>query len=290
METFLSTLDRPTLILVKSVIGYGAPDIQGTSKAHSDPLGPEEIKKAKRAYGWPEDAQFRVPDGVRERLNETMGRRGGDAFAAWEACQHQYAAAYPELAAELLQIQAHELPGDWDRDIPVFPPDAKGMASRDASGKTLNLIAPRVPWLIGGAAARGGSTKTKLDFDGAGDFEPGQYGGRNLHFGVREHVMGSIANGLAVSRLRPHTGTFFVFSDYMRPPTRLAALMDLPVTFVFTHDSIGLGQDGPTHQPIEQLAALRAIPGMMVLRPCDANETAEAWRTILSQHTPGPPA
>jgi transketolase len=287
VEGFLATRDRPTLILVKSIIGYGAPDIQGTSKAHSDPLGPKEIKRAKQTYGWPEDAQFLVPEGVRARLDATFGARGRDAFAAWNAKKRDFDRANPRLAEELSQIQAHVLPEGWDRDIPVFPADAKGMASRDASGKVLNAIAPRVAWLIGGAADLASSTKTKLDFDGAGDFQPGDHRGRNLHFGIREHAMGAIANGLAVSGLRPFTGTFFVFSDYMRPPTRLAALMGLPTTFVFTHDSIGLGQDGPTHQPIEQLAALRAIPGLTVLRPGDANETAEAWRVIVGRaHQP----
>ena len=284
VERFQATSDRPTLILVKSVIGYGAPDIEGTSKAHSDPLGPEEIKKTKRAYGWPEDAQFLVPDGVKERLAETLGVRGAEASDAWEALWVRYAKAWPDQARELLQIQSHDLPEGWDRDMPVFPADPKGMASREASGKVLNAIGPRLPWLIGGAADLTSSTKTKLDFNGAGDVQPGQYGGRNLHFGVREHAMGSIANGLALSHLRPYVGTFLIFSDYMRPPTRLAALMGQASTFVFTHDSIGLGQDGPTHQPIEQLAALRAIPGLVVLRPGDANETAEAWRVLLSQH------
>jgi transketolase len=287
VEEFQATTDRPTLILVKSVIGYGAPDIQGASKAHSDPLGPEEISKAKKAYGWPQDAQFLVPDGVRERFDKTLGARGGKAFAAWTETWTAYAKANPDKARELEQIQARQLPDGWDADIPVFAADAKGMASREASGKTLNAIAPRLPWLIGGAADLASSTKTKLDFDAAGDFEPGGYGGRNLHFGIREHVMGAIANGLAVSRLRPFTGTFFVFSDYMKPPIRLASLMEQPVAFVFTHDSIGLGQDGPTHQPIEQLAGLRAIPGLSVIRPGDANETAEAWRAVIAR-TQGP--
>jgi len=287
VETFKATRDRPTLILVKSVIGYGAPDIQGTSKAHSDPLGPEEIKKAKQAYGWPEDAHFLVPDGVRERFDETLGARGANAHAAWTQLWTAYAKAQPDKARELELIQARALPEGWDADIPAFPADAKGMASREASGKALNAIAARLPWLIGGAADLASSTKTKLDFDAAGNFEPDDYAGRNLHFGIREHVMGAIANGLAVSRLRPFTGTFFVFSDYMKPPIRLAALMEQPVAFVFTHDSIGLGQDGPTHQPIEQLAALRAVPGLSVIRPGDANETAQAWRTIIERrHEP----
>ena len=274
---------RPALILVRSVIGYGAPDIAGTAKAHSDPLGPEEVKAAKRTYGWPQDAQFLVPDGVRERFDETLGARGAKLSADWAEARARHAQAFPELAAELDAHLAGETPRDWDRDLPVFPVDPKGMATREASGKALNALAPRLPWLIGGSADLAPSTKTRLDFDGAGTFSADDHGGRNLHFGVREHVMGAIANGMAVSGLRPYTGTFLIFSDYMRPPTRLAALMKAPAVFVFSHDSIALGQDGPTHQPIEQLAALRAIPDLITLRPGDANETAEAWRTILAQ-------
>jgi transketolase len=275
--------DRPTLILVKSVIGYGAPHKAGTAKAHSDPLGPDEVKAAKRAYGWPEDAQFLVPDGVRERFDETLGQRGARLSAEWPAARERHRKAFPALAAELDALLAGDLPKGWDQDLPVFPPDAKGLATREASGKSLNAIAPRLPWLIGGSADLAPSTKTLLDFDGAGAFSADDHAGRNLHFGVREHVMGAIANGLALSGLRPYTGSFLIFSDYMRPPTRLAALMQAPAVFVFSHDSIALGQDGPTHQPIEQLAALRAIPGLIVLRPGDANETAEAWRVILGQ-------
>ncbi|MDQ2859675.1 MAG: transketolase [Pseudomonadota bacterium] len=284
IESFQATDDRPTLIVVKSVIGYGSPHKQGTSKAHSDPLGDDEVKLTKEAYGWPPDAQFLVPDGVREHLIASLRGRGGKARAAWDATFKAYRGAHGDLAGELESMWAGKLPKGWDGDIPTFPADAKGIATREASGKVLNAIAPRLPWLIGGSADLSPSTKTRLEFDGAGDFEPRGYGGRNLHFGVREHVMGSIANGLAVSKLRAYTGTFLIFSDYMRPPTRLAALMDLPVVFVFSHDSIGLGQDGPTHQPIEQLAALRAIPNMLTFRPADANETAEAWRIILAQN------
>jgi transketolase len=283
VETFQSTPDRPTLIRVKSIIGYGSPHKQGTAKIHSDPLGEEEVRLTKRAYGWPEDAQFLVPDGVRQQFDATLGERGGRLRDAWDKAFSAYAAAEPLLADEWRQMRASELPKDWDRDIPAFPADLKGIASREASGKVLNAVAPRLPWLIGGSADLSPSTKTALTFDGAGDFEAASYGGRNLHFGVREHAMGAIANGLALSHLRPYTGTFLIFSDYMRPPTRLAALMELPVVFVFSHDSVGLGQDGPTHQPVEQLAALRAIPGMSVFRPADANETAEAWRAILGQ-------
>ncbi|MDB5461834.1 MAG: transketolase, partial [Phenylobacterium sp.] len=287
IETFQKTSGRPTFIRVKSVIGYGSPHRQGTSKIHSDPLGPEEVRLTKAAYGWPQDAQFRVPDGVRAQFADTLGARGKALRQAWEVDFARYREAEPDLARELDLMRRGELPQGWDRDIPSFPADAKGIASREASGKTLNAIAPHIPWLLGGAADLAPSTKTKLEFDGAGTFSAGDYGGRNLHFGVREHAMGAIANGLALSNLRPYTGTFLIFSDYMRPPTRLAALMKQPVAFVFSHDSIGLGQDGPTHQAIEQLAALRAIPDIRVFRPGDANETAWAWKSIL-QHTDGP--
>jgi len=283
VEAARAAKDRPTLILVRSVIGYGAPHKAGTAKAHSDPLGPDEAKAAKRAYGWPVDARFLVPDGVRERFDETLGARGAKLSAEWAQARTRHREAYPELAAELDALLAGEPPRGWDQDLPAFPPDPKGIATREASGKALNALARRLPWLVGGSADLSPSTKTHLDFDDAGTFSADDRGGRNLHFGVREHVMGAIANGMAVSGLRPYTGTFLIFSDYMRPPTRLAALMKAPSIFVFSHDSIALGQDGPTHQPIEQLAALRAIPGLITLRPGDANETAEAWRTILGQ-------
>ena len=283
IEAARTAKDRPTLILVRSVIGYGAPHKAGTAKAHSDPLGPDEVKAAKRAYGWPVDAQFLVPDGVRQRFDETLGARGAKLSAEWAQARTRHREAYPELAAELDALLAGEPPQGWDQDLPAFPPDAKGVSTREASGKALNALARRLPWLVGGSADLSPSTKTHLDFDDAGTFSADDRGGRNLHFGVREHVMGAIANGMAVSGLRPYTGTFLIFSDYMRPPTRLAALMKAPSVFVFSHDSIALGQDGPTHQPIEQLAALRAIPGLITLRPGDANETAEAWRTILGQ-------
>jgi transketolase len=283
VAAFLKTDDRPTLIRVRSIIGYGAPGIQGTSKIHSDPLGPEEVKRTKKAYGWPQEAQFRVPDGVRERLSQTLGERGQRLHAEWRTRFDRYAEVEPELAAELQRLLSGKPPEGWDVKIPAFPADSKGMATREASGKVLNAIAQRMPGLIGGSADLGGSNKTLLTFDGAGDFVAASYSGRNLHFGVREHAMGAIANGLALSGLRSYTGTFLIFSDYMRPPTRLAALMGAPVIFVFSHDSIGLGQDGPTHQPVEQLAALRAIPELITLRPADANETAEAWRLILGQ-------
>jgi len=286
VERFLATTGRPTLIRVKSVIGYGSPHKQGTSKAHSDPLGEAEVKLTKRAYGWPEDAQFLVPDGVKQRFAESFGARGRQLRQAWDEAAARYAGAFPHLAAALRSMQQAALPTAWDAGIPGFAADAKGIASREASGRVLQALGPAIPWLVGGAADLSPSTKTVLEEADAGAFEPGGYGGRNFHFGVREHAMAAFANGLALSGLRPYVGTFLVFSDYMRPAIRLAALMKLPVTFVFTHDSIGLGQDGPTHQPIEQLAALRAMPDLLVIRPGDANETAEAWRTILAQNGP----
>jgi transketolase len=279
LEAAKATGDRPTLIRVKSIIGYGSPHKQGTSKIHSDALGAEEVKATKRALGWPEEPEFLVPEGVRQRFDETLGARGRQQSKAWDEAMAAYARAFPDLARQVETLEAGALPDGWDAKLPSFPADAKGIATREASGKTLNAIAPAVPWLIGGSADLAPSNKTLLD--GERSFEPGDYEGRNLHFGVREHVMGTTANGMALSGLRPYVGTFLIFSDYMRPAIRLAALMQLPVTYVYTHDSIGLGQDGPTHQPIEQLASLRATPGMTVIRPADANETAEAWRVAL---------
>ena len=283
VESFLATDDRPTLIRVKSVIGFGSPHRQGTSKAHSDPLGAEEVRLTKEAYGWPADSRFLTPDGVREHLTASLTNRGGVLRRNWEQSLAAFGAANGELAGELRHLLARGLPDGWDADLPVFPPDPKGLATREASGKALNALAAGTPWLMGGSADLSPSTKTRLEFDGAGDFGPEHPEGRNIHFGVREHAMGSIANGMALCGLRPYAGTFLIFSDYMRPPIRLAAMMNLPVTFVFSHDSIGLGQDGPTHQPVEQLAGLRAVPDLRVFRPADANETAEAWRVILAK-------
>jgi transketolase len=278
--------DRPTLIIVHSVIGYGAPKKAGTREAHGEPLGEEEIKAAKRFYGWPEDAQFRVPDGVQQHFADKLGARGAHLRKDWMAMLERYRKAYPDLAAEIDQIDHHQLPAGWDSEIPSFPADAKGLASRDSSQKVLNAIAKHVPWLIGGAADLAPSTKSNLTFDGAGVFEAGSYG-RNLHFGIREHGMGSICNGIALSGIRVYGSTFLIFSDYMKPPIRLAAIMELPVIYIFTHDSIGVGEDGPTHQPIEQLVALRAVPGVIVLRPADANEVAEGWRVAMQvRHKP----
>ncbi|MFM0222603.1 transketolase [Paraburkholderia dipogonis] len=277
-----SITDRPTLIVVHSIIGWGSPHKQDTSSAHGEALGVEEVALTKKAYGWPEDKFFYVPDGVHERFAAGIGARGKAAREEWQAQYDTYTRKYPELAREFAQMEAHELPAGWDSDIPTFDADPKGVASRDSSGKVLNAIAARVPWMIGGAADLSPSTKTNLKFEGAGSFEHDSYGGCNLHFGIREHAMGAAVNGLALSNLRPFGSTFLIFSDYMKPPIRLSAIMEVPSIFVFTHDSIGVGEDGPTHQPIEQLASLRGVPGLTVLRPGDANEVAEAWRVALS--------
>jgi transketolase len=272
---------RPSFIRVHSVIGFGAPKKAGTRHAHGEPLGEEEVRGAKRAYGWPEDAQFLVPDGVMQHFADGMGRRGAEQRAKWLKLIEGYKKDYPALAAELEMMNQHTLPAGWDADIPFFPADAKGLASRDSSQKVLNAVARHVPWFLGGAADLAPSTKSNMTFDGAGDFEPGNYGGRNLHFGIREHAMGAMCNGLALAALRPYASGFLIFSDYMKPPIRLSAIMELPVMYIFTHDSIGVGEDGPTHQPIEQLVTLRAIPGMITIRPGDANEVAEAWRVVM---------
>jgi transketolase len=283
LRTFKATTDKPTLIVVDSVIGYGSPNKHNTAAAHGEPLGAEEIKLTKRAYGWPEDASFLVPDDVRDHLRDMMIARVAPDFQAWETALDKAQEAEPEKIEALHRMRRGKMPDGWDAAVPSFDADAKGMASRDAGGKVLNAFAARVPWLLGGAADLAPSTKTKLNFEGAGSFSAQDYAGRNVHFGIREHAMGAIANGMALCYLRPYTATFMVFSDYMKPPLRLAAIMELPVIFVFTHDSIGVGEDGPTHQPIEQLAQLRGIPGMTTLRPADANETAEAWKLALSQ-------
>jgi transketolase len=272
---------RPSFIRVHSIIGYGAPKKAGTREAHGEPLGVEDVKGAKRAYGWPEDAQFLVPDGVMQHFADGLGRRGAEARAGWLALLDRYKKDYPDLAAELEMMNQHTLPQGWDADIPFFPADEGGIASRDSSQKVLNAIAPHVPWFLGGAADLAPSTKTNMTFAGAGSFQADNYGGRNLHYGIREHAMGAASNGLALAALRPYCSGFLIFSDYMKPPIRLSAIMELPVMYIFTHDSIGVGEDGPTHQPIEQLASLRAIPGMIVIRPGDANEVAEAWRVVM---------
>ena len=284
-QTFLDTLDRPTLIIVQSHIGYGAPHKQDTREAHGEPLGPAEVRLAKQFYAWDPDAQFYVPDGVPAHFRAECGRRGATLRAAWEKMLAAYGQQYPDLADQIDRMQRRDLPEGWDSALPTFPADAKGMATRDASGKVLNAIAEKVPWLLGGAADLAPSTKTHLHFDFAGEFqapgEGGDYRGRNVHFGIREHAMCAIANGLSLSKLRPYAASFLIFTDYCRGALRLSAMMDLPVVYIWTHDSISMGEDGPTHQPIEQLASFRAMPGMIVLRPADANEVVEAWRVIM---------
>jgi transketolase len=281
LENFQRTKDRPTLIIVESIIGYGAPHKQNTAAAHSDALGEEEVRLAKASYGWPQDAQFLVPDDVYETFLAGVGARGAKLRQAWHKTFDAYRSQHPQAAQEIMQQLDGELPCAWDAALPAFPPDEKGMATREASGKVLNAIAAQVPWLLGGAGDLAPSTRTKITCAGAGTLEAGEPGGRNLHFGVREHAMAAVVNGLVLSHLRAFGATFLLFSDYMRPSIRLAALMELPVFHVFTHDSIGVGEDGPTHQPIEQLVGLRAIPGMIVLRPADANEVTEAYRVIM---------
>ena len=279
--------ERPTLIIVDSHIGWGAPNKQDTHSAHGEPLGEEEIKLTKRNYGWPEEAKFLVPDEVRENFQRGIGARGKVLRDAWFSKLDEYKKAYPDLADQLVRMQKRELPEGWDKDIPRFDADEKGVAGRDASAKVLNAIAKNVPWLMGGAADLAPSTKTRLTFEGAGDFLAETPLGRNFHFGVREHAMSSILNGLSLSKVRPYGSGFLIFSDYARGAIRLGAIMEIPTIHIFTHDSIGVGEDGPTHQPVEQLASLRAIPGLIVFRPGDANEIAEAWRTIMQlKHEP----
>ncbi len=287
LDVFRLTKRRPTLVILDTHIGYGSPHRQDTAAAHGEPLGVEEVKLTKQFYGWPEDAQFLVPDGVRERFAQGIGARGAAARAAWNDLFARYRAAFPALADEVDRMQRRDLSDGWDRDLPQFPADAKGVAGRDASHKMLNVLGPRIPWLLGGSADLGPSNKTTLAFDGAGDFEPESYSGRNFHYGIREHAMAALVNGMALSKLRPYGATFFIFSDYARAALRLSALMEIPCLWIFTHDAMGDGEDGPTHQPIEQLASLRAMPGMTLLRPGDANEVVEAYRVALGQkHRP----
>jgi transketolase len=287
LGVFRKTQGRPTLVILDSHIGYGSPHRQDTAAAHGEPLGEDEVRLVKRAYGWPEDAQFLVPDGVREHFAAGVGTRGAAARRQWTELFAGYRSRYPELAIEIEQMQRRELPLGWERELPAFPADPKGLAGREASGKVLNVLAQNVPWLLGGSADLGSSNKTLLTYEGAGDIQTATPGGKNLHFGVREHAMGAIVNGLSLSKLRPFGATFFIFSDYARPAIRLSALMELPTIFVFTHDAMGDGEDGPTHQPIEQLASLRAVPGLTLLRPADANEVVEAYRYVLQlRHRP----
>jgi transketolase len=281
IEAFLAEKSRPTLIVVESHIGYGSPNKQDSNKSHGEPLGAEEVKLTKKFYGWPEDAQFLVPDGVYENFQNRVGRRGAELRSAWERAFAEFKAAKPEFAAEFEGMQRREAPAAAFKAIPSFPTDAKGLATRDSAGKTENALAQHYPWLLGGSADLDSSTKTRQTFEGSAAFSATDRSGRNLHFGVREHAMGAICNGLALSNLRPYGATFLIFSDYLRPTIRLAALMQLPTIFIFTHDSISVGEDGPTHQPVEHIASLRAIPGLVTLRPGDANEAAEAWRVVL---------
>jgi transketolase len=286
-EIFRKTKDRPTFIVLDSHIGYGSPHKQDTSAAHGEPLGDDEVRLCKRAYGWPEDKTFLVPDGVYEHFAAGIGARGAKARQEWTELFTAYRAKFPDCATEIEQIQRRELPAGWDRNLPVFPSDPKGIAGRDASSKALNILAQNIPWFLGGSADLGPSNKTTLTYDGAGDFEANNRAGKNLHFGIREHAMSATVNGMSLSKLRPYGATFFIFSDYARPAIRLSALMELPTIFIFTHDAMGDGEDGPTHQPVEHLASLRAIPGLVTLRPGDANEVVEAYRYIMQlRHEP----
>ena len=287
LDVFRKEKGRPTFIVLDSHIGYGSPHKQDTAAAHGEPLGDEEVRLVKRYYGWPEDAQFLVPDGVYGHFAEGVGTRGAQARSQWTQLLATYRTRYPDLAAEVDLMQRRELPDGWDKNLPVFPADPKGIAGRDASGQVLNVLARNIPWFLGGSADLAPSNKTALKYEGAGDFQAGSPGGKNLHFGIREHAMTAIVNGLSLSKLRAFSATFFIFSDYARPAMRLAALMELPAIFLFTHDAMGDGEDGPTHQPVEQLASLRAVPGLVLLRPADANEVVEAYRYILRlRHEP----
>jgi transketolase len=283
-RTFQKTTDRPTLIIVDSHIAYGAPNKQDTSAAHGEPLGEEEIRQTKKNYGWPEDAKFHIPDGVSEHFRQGIGARGETLRGAWFTRIKEYKAKYPELADELYRMQHRQLPDGWDKDLPAFPADAKGLATRVSSGQVLNAVGKRVPWLMGGSADLAPSAKTRLTFEGAGDVTAETPGGRNLHFGIREHAMAAILNGMALVKVRAYGSGFLIFSDYARGGIRLGALMEVPVIHIFTHDSIAVGEDGPTHQPVEHLASLRAMPGLIVLRPSDANEVVAAWRVIMNLH------
>ncbi|HXA45374.1 MAG TPA: transketolase, partial [Candidatus Angelobacter sp.] len=287
LDTFRKTKGRPTFIILDSHIGYGSPHKQDTAEAHGEPLGDEEIRLTKRSYGWPEDAKFLVPDGVREHFATGIGQRGAEARKKWTELFSAYSIQFPELAKSIEQMQRRELPNGWDRNLPVFPADPKGLAGREASGKVLNVLAQNIPWFLGGSADLGPSNKTTLTFPGAGNFQAYSPGGRNMHYGIREHGMAAVVNGMSLSKLRAYGATFFIFSDYAKPAIRLSALMELPTILVFTHDAMGDGEDGPTHQPVEQLASLRAIPGLVTLRPGDANEVVEAYRYIMQlRHQP----
>jgi transketolase len=286
-DVFRKTKGRPTFIVLDSHIGYGSPNKQDTASAHGEPLGEEEIRLTKRRYGWPEEAKFLVPDGVYDHFTAGVGARGAQAHREWTELFNQYRTNFPELANEVELMQRRELPAGWDRNLPVFPADSKGIAGRDASSKVLNVLAQSIPWFLGGSADLGPSNKTTLTYEGAGSLQADTPGGKNLHFGIREHAMAAIVNGLSLSKLRAFGATFFIFSDYARPAIRLSALMELPTIFVFTHEAMSDGEDGPTHQPVEHLASFRAIPGLITLRPADANEVVEAYRYIMElRHEP----
>jgi len=287
LEVFRQTKGRPTFVILDSHIGYGSPHRQDTAEAHGEPLGEEEVRLTKRGYGWPEDAKFLVPEGVYDHFKAGIGRRGAESRKNWEELFAGYRVKFPELAAEIDQMQHRELPAGWDRNLPVFPTDAKGVAGREASGKVLNVLARNIPWFLGGSADLGPSNKTTLTYEGAGNFQAESPGGKNLHYGIREHAMAATVNGLSLSKVRAFGATFFIFSDYARPAIRLSALMEIPSIFIFTHDAMGDGEDGPTHQPVEQLLSLRAIPGLVTLRPGDANEVVEAYRYVMQlRHQP----
>jgi transketolase len=281
LDSFHRCSDKPTLIIVRSIIGWGAPNKQNTHNAHGAPLGWDEVALAKANYGFPAEEKFYVPDGVREHFQDNLGQRGAQAYRQWESAWHDYQKAQPEKASQLQDLFAGRLPKGWDRDIPKFEASEKGDATRNSGGKVLNAIAKQIPFMIGGSADLSPSNKSDLTFAGAGEFLPGQYQGRNLHFGIREHAMAGIVNGMALTGLRAYGATFFVFTDYMRGGMRLASIMHLPVIYILTHDSIGVGEDGPTHQPVEHLTACRAIPGLYVFRPGDANEVSECYRTAM---------
>jgi len=287
IEAFKATKGRPTLIILDSHIGYGSPHKQDTPEAHGEPLGEDEIKLVKRAYGWPEEAKFLVPDGVYEHFAAGIGARGASVHQEWNRTFLGYKEQYPQLALQIEQMQRRELPSEWDKDLPVFPADAKGVAGRDASGKTLNVLAQSVPWFVGGAADLGPSNKTLFTYPGAKSFQAETPDGKMMHYGIREHGMAAVVNGMSLSKLRPFGASFFIFSDYARPAIRLSAIMELPTIFIFTHDAMGDGEDGPTHQPVEHLASWRAVPGLVMLRPGDANEVVEAYRYIMKlRHKP----
>jgi transketolase len=285
LHSFVAEHERPTLILVHSHIGYGSP-VEDSPKAHGEPLGVDAVRSTKRFLGMPENADFYVPDGVYDWFAQGIGRRGHEAFEGWKSMFERYRVAFPELALEIEEMQRRDVPEGWDRALPSFPPDPKGIATRDSSGQVLNVVAEAIPWVVGGSADLTPSTKTRLLFEGAGDFEPHDQSGRNLHFGIREHAAAAVANGMALTKLRPFWSSFTIFSDYARGAIRLSAIMEVPVIAILTHDSIGVGEDGPTHQPVEQLASLRAIPGLLVFRPADANEVVETWRMLGALREP----